>query len=312
MHRYLIGCVLWLLLSASTGFAREGFVEVTHQDLLNYPQKYWSQSIIFQDELLEAPKGPSMTIASKRYQLLKTANLGECYAEEDLVPELKRSELNARYLFQGTVLHQPSSFFSRNPSFYVVVQKISREVDAVAQVQNVFNDEQKNLSPGSDAIMKRVQQDLIAFARKNNLQMSDLFAPGYTNQVMVHNVIYSSVSAVEQQYNTSARKLLGDFVAEVFQSEFGAPERVSVNETLPEATPSAVVATTPPDAVEISTPPETVTTETPSKMVEEDRMPSLRQRATILLKPGIRPSTPKTEPTPEAEPTAEPITPETP
>lgn len=298
MRKYLIGWWVLLLLGTLNGFAREGFIEVTHQDLLNYPQKYWSQSIVFQDELLSPPQGRTITIGSKRYQALKTANLGDCYAEEELAGEFLQSRTGERYLFQGTVLHQPSSFFSRSPSFYVVIQQMSRVVDAAEQLQDVFGSEQKNLSPGSAAVMRRVQQDLINFARKNKLNMSDLFAPDFPQREIVRNIIYSGVAAVEQQYNTNARKMLGDFVAEVFELEFGVPDRIYVSQPEPAPEPTAETLAAFPEPAE--TPFDAANT--PSAAANdapEDRTEALRQRAALMLKPGVRPvSSSDAEPAP--------------
>ncbi|MDD2237750.1 MAG: hypothetical protein PHG65_11150 [Kiritimatiellae bacterium] len=287
MRKYLMGWVVLLLLGTTNGFAREGFVEVTHQDLLDYPQKYWSQSIIFQDELLSAPQGDTITIASKRYDTFQTANLGNCYAEEDLVPELQRGEPGAQYLFQGTVLHQPSSFFSRSPSFYVVVQRMSRVVNAAGQVQDVFSSEQKTLSPDSEALMRRIQQDLINYARKNKVSMGELFAPDFPQREMVYNIIYSGVSAVEQQYNTNARKMLGDFVAEVFELEFGKADRIYVSQTMPAPEAGAQPESLLPGLDQTFAPsPEPKPTTAPDT---EDHTEALRRRAAAMLKPGLRP-----------------------
>ncbi len=287
MRKYLMGWVVLLLLGAANGFAREGFVEVTHQDLLDYPQKYWSQSIIFQDELLSAPQGDTITIASKRYATFQTANLGNCYAEEELVPELQRAKAGVRCLFQGTVLHQPSSFFSRSPSFYVVVQRMSRVVDAAGQVQDVFSTEQKTLSPGSEALMRRIQQDLINFARKNKVSMNDLFAPDFPQRDMVHNIIYSGVAAVEQQYNTNARKMLGDFVAELFELEFGTPDSIYVAQSIPDSDQAAQPE---PLLTGLNEPSTTSPEPEPTIAFDtEDHTESLRLRAAAMLKPGLRP-----------------------
>ncbi len=297
MRRYQIVWAVVMLMGAITGYARDGFVEVTHRDLLDYPQKYWSQSIIFDDELLTPPQGQSISIASKRYQSFKTVNLGLCYAEEDIVEELRNAELNVHYLFQGTVLHQASSFFSRSPSFFVVIQKFTRMVNVPGQIQDVFSSQNTSspLSPNTDAVIKRVQQDLISFARQNNVQISDLFAPGYTNFAAVQNMIYSGIAAVEQQYNTTARQLLGDFMAGVFQSEFSA----SVEPAAPGDTSAPTVTT--PNPTPVPTP--VITAETQPQPVatpvdEADRSAALRQRAALMLKPGIRPAGSASTPTP--------------
>jgi hypothetical protein len=178
----------------------------------------------------------------------------------------------------------------------VVVRQLSRVVNAASQMQGAFSRDRANLSPGSDAVIQRVQQDLITFARKNNLQMSDLFAASYPQREMVRNIIYSGVAAVEQQYNTNARKMLGDFVAEVFQLEFGTPDNIYVRQTLPDPKPSdqpepvLSAADDKPAAPQIATEPSAPTD-------AQDHTESLRQRAAIMLKPGIRPVT-----APPAEP----------
>ena len=304
MRRYQIVWAVMILMGAMTGYARDGFVEVTPRDLLDYPQKYWSQSIIFDDELLAAPQGQSISIASKRYQSFKTVNLGLCYAEEDIVEELRNTELNVHYLFQGTVLHQASSFFSRSPSFFVVIQKFTRVVNVSGQIQEVFSNKntEKPLSPNTDAVIRRVQQDLISFARLNNMQIGDLFAPGYTNFAAVQNVIYTGIAAVEQQYNTTARQLLGDFMAGVFQSEFSAPGEPAAADK----TPAADAAT--PNPAPIPNPVITAETQPPPVAApadDADRSAALRQRAALMLKPGIRPAgsaSTSTPPAPEQSP----------
>jgi hypothetical protein len=291
MRRYQIGWAFVMLMGAITGYAPRRLCGGNTPGTAGLPAKILSQSIIFDDELLAAPQGQSISIASKRYQSFKTVNLGQCYAEEDIVADLKSAKLNVHYLFQGTVFIRRLVFQSES-GLLCGRAEIYPVVNVADQMQDAFSGQSpaKPLSPGSDAVIKRVQQDLISFARMNNLQISQLFDPAYTNQSAVQNVISAGIAAVEQQYNTTARKLLADFMTDIFQSEFSTPAEPNI----PAEKPLAAAETPNPAPLPASG---TATVETPPPSAaapanEADRSAALRQRAALMLKPGIRPRHP--------------------
>ena len=273
MRRFVVYSVMLSMLLGLSAVANDEFVEVSHEELLEYPQKYWSQGILFQDTLTAAPGGRSISIAKKRYLPFQTKNLGTCYVEASVAGRMAGAVLNEEYIFQGTVLHQPASFFGRGPSFYVVAQKATRAVNGVSRAQEdlLGADGDGEIKNYFEALMGQIQQGLVNYARKNQVDIDALFARDFDKRDTVINIIYSGIATVEQDQSTTARKLLGDFIYEIFSAEYqrgGRGMKPVVSEE--GGHPSAVVL----DA---------------GDSTEESRSETMQKRAfQILLKPGVK------------------------
>ena len=64
--------------------------EVEPDELMRYPQNYWSLGVLFQDELTEHPTDDELRLGTKLYLPFRTRILGLCYADMALVPELRK------------------------------------------------------------------------------------------------------------------------------------------------------------------------------------------------------------------------------
>lgn len=323
--------VLFLVMALHS-VARDDYIEVSHQELLEYPQKYWSQGIVFKDKLTTGPEGRTIRLGEKIYTRFQTENLGACYADRDVLPQLKRAVLNREYIFQGTVLHQPSSFFSRSPSFYVVVQQLTPAVDGVEVVKSeLFKRTRPVGSPVSSELMSQVQQDLIGYARQQDLTLRAVFSDT-EQRGRAANIVYAAIAGLEQRENITARKLLGDFIMEVFAAEYGGAQRAAVAQ--PQTTPAVRAASEevptrmpdegaqslvgeldPEELFEADEMQESVAYQRPEVSVkqpdeedpgvaeataseEQERIARLRERVSLMLKPGISVAKPQVQDAP--------------
>ncbi len=276
----------------ATMHAKDSFISVTPEELLEYPQKYWSQAIIFEDKMQKAPQTKLISLGNKKYYPFSLTELGHCYAVREIVAALRASPLNEAYVFQGTVLHKPKSFFSRSPSFFIVIQRFSKKFDAVEKGQQNLSIPQTSEPNMANEVISRVQQDLIAYAQAHDIELADLFAEDFKDSKTVKRLINSGIAEVEQQNETTARALLRDFIAEIFFAEYGSVKKAGVSQVVAKKTTAEISLV---DIPETSEQPVFIpeTEPTPSPSNEEANLQALKQRAIIMLKPGIRPKTSK-------------------
>jgi len=286
-HLLFLAAIVTLFFSA-TIYAKDSYISVTPEDLLKFPQKYWSQAIIFEDKMEKAPQTQLISLGKKKYYPFSLVELGHCYADREIVDDLRISSLSDEYVFQGTVLHKPKSFFSRSPTFFIVVQRFSKKFDAVEKGQENLLNTQKNQSSLVNDVISRVQQDLIAYAQANDIGLSDLFAEDFKDSQTVRRLINSGIAELEQQNNTTARALLRDFIAEIFTAEYG-----SMNASYTPRIVEEVYTTPDINLVDITEEPETdfpvAEIKPATQSNEEANLQALKKRAIIMLKPGIRP-----------------------
>lgn len=274
--------------------AKDTFTVVTPEQLLEYPQKYWSQAIIFEDKLKTAPKTKLISLGEKKYHPFTLAAIGRCYADRDIMTALRAAPLNTIYVFQGTVLHKPKSFFSRSPSFFIVVEQFTTKFDAVKEWKDKLQDKDAGGDNSATRLFSHVQQDLIAYAKANNIKFSDLFAEDFKDSPSVKNVISSAIIQEEQANKTSAQGLLRDFIVDVFYAEYGSGGGAPtiLVDTSDAGSPDVALKEVTPDSKVFSGIMSDETGLQEDKPVvssnEEANLDALKKRAVIMLKPGIR------------------------
>jgi len=228
-------CAALLLGLTATAMAQTDFQEVDAASLLRNPKNYWSLGIVFKDTLLDTQAGRRTKIGSKEYIPFKTMGVGTCYAEARLAPVLSAAQTDQEYLFRGTVLNKQASFFNRQDLFFVVVQSIApalekTTVDSSDLLPTNTRMEGHDGAAESEQLLSTIQQALFSYAERENTTIGDLFTQDlYKPQVM--ETINSSILETQNEQNTTAIALLGDFLYNAFSKNYA-----------PQAKPEATVA----------------------------------------------------------------------
>lgn len=236
--RFALRALFFLMAAWGGGeaLARDEFTEVTAEELLNFPQKFWSQGVVFRDRLLEHPQGRSIAIGQRTYLPFKTREVGVCYVDRDQISLIEQVPVESDCLFEGTVLHQPAGFFGRSPSFYVVVHRAERMLDPTATPKQILARDARDDRSGtaSDELMARVQRELLNYARRNRLQIADLFTGETVRKEAIAHVILSGIARVEQERGITASVILSELVYRLFDAEYGVPSPAAAPPPPPE------------------------------------------------------------------------------
>lgn len=271
-------CVVILLCLATTVSGQTDFQEVDPGKLLENPKNYWSLGIVFKDRLMDAQAGRRTEIGSKEYIPFRTLEVGTCYAEARLAPELSSAQLDREYLFRGTVLNRQASFFSRQDTFFVVVQNIepALEETTVSSSDLLPSGTGRADSLESKRLLSTVQQDLFAYAEQKGLSINDLFSD-ITYRAQVMDIINSAIVQQQNEQNTTALALLGELIYNVYAKDYArapkmeAASRKSSRIDLKAGIGSRGISTTP----------------DPKKNTDEEQPPEKPAKPKLKLRDGM-------------------------
>lgn len=284
----LLVIVFCLMNMTGYGGQRQGdSVEVDTGMLLEYPQKYWSQAIMFEDVILGIPSGRTISIGRKSYQSFETEELGTCYISGEHAALMASVEPGKKYLFQGTVLHQQKSFFSKSPEFFVAVQAFTpaQVVDADSMQRMVHQPASAAGSIHMADIIDQVQKELFVFAQGRGLDVQDVLTDETARQDVL-TIVHAGIMSVEREQRMTLQTIVSEFILELIGD--GTVDADSLNmaggtrvtEELVEFSDGAAGS---PDLNAVDRRAE----------INASAADIRKRAATIVLKPGVRKRSPK-------------------
>jgi len=185
--RRIIPIVALVLLLTSICSRAESpeFIPVDVMDIKKSPQMYWAKGIVFRAVLDEVPKGKLVTIDGRDVIRFKTRELGDVYAEQNVVDRIKELELGKEYLFSGVIGQTKRTYFGGGGDYFAIIQKVAeQQVDAsklpdsieklnLGNTTNIYNMVFITL----DQIMRAVEKDMFASVNSEGLTVQQIFDP---------------------------------------------------------------------------------------------------------------------------------------
>jgi hypothetical protein len=219
----------WIILLLAGGWLAAGtrapaldYTDVETRELLANPQKYWATGVVFQDELVERPGRHKLRIGNSTSYRFGTRILGQCYAQESLLPRLSVLDLNKSYYFSGSVLQL-------GRRYYVVVQDLRDALDAKVSVEdkllNLVNPAvQSPQGPVADhlaTLLTEAEKALFAYAKEHNLSEQSILDPESDSFQKSLDVVRGVLARAEQRMGTTSREILVKLLVDVLERSDG-------------------------------------------------------------------------------------------
>lgn len=229
----------FLLSSVGTSFAQV-VKEVTPQDILDIPHRFWAQAITFSDVLVERTDGKSITIRDTVYARFHCEKLGDVYCSSDVIPIIDQLPLNVEYIFRGTVL-------SRKGKYYPIVneairsittnQKVSEQIQEVLGTPESLREHKYNLI-FAEAIQS-AQRKILSYAQAEGIEYEEVFNPRSLHHRRRSTLVNNAITDMLQQDEApQAETMLAHLID---QALFAKLEPVSLEPTpTPQPTPRPV------------------------------------------------------------------------
>ncbi|MBU0676553.1 MAG: hypothetical protein KJ626_00415 [Verrucomicrobia bacterium] len=240
---------------AASSADRERYVEVEAEDVLRSPQSFWLIGIVFSDTLLSPPSDRLTKINDSRYAEFSTKIIGKCYASTELLPDLKDAEPGQEFIFTGTVISTPGSFFGGKAGYEVVVSKavpsIAASDEKAADIFAGLTDD--TVVPEGQpleemlSILTRTKANLVGYVLENDLDLTEVFESESKHSTEIRDIIRQIVRSEENERKTTSSEILTRFIyALIKQDALGSESEES------EMGEPAVEATEEPDAKPLS------------------------------------------------------------
>jgi len=245
--------VAWMVFVPWSGAQTQDKTQtVSPQDLLENPQNYWAQPVVFKDTLVSPAGREVVQIDGQRYRRFQTSQLGNVYAAESILPRLEILETGRDYLFSGTVL-QAQGFF--RTTYYVIARDLRPAVVASSEEEVKVPDLIRAFAVATNVtakgqlieLLEDSEEAIFAYMKQENLESPPLLDYGSKPYDGALQVIRGVVAKTERAKETTSRELLTQILAAMIAGSLSPPE--------PAAAEPPVVTLPAEEAVEPPAPP---------------------------------------------------------
>ena len=315
-HFALVAGLVLALASASWS---EEYVKLEPQELKSNPQAYWARGIVFSDVLESAPTAELVKLGDRKYHLIQTRVLGDCYIDSALKETVSALKLGEPYIFSGSVYQKKSGYVFSKVRFFVVIKSVTSTVKEASEQAEALRLALTGMATNNfyiqplqilDKVLTVAQRDLQAYCASSNVDITAVFTPGSPHAGKAVQSVRQALYAEENESKVPTVEFTVSLLTSLLAAHNGglkveAPAVAAIPEAQPVAVPEVVPD--PPANPEsevvmeepaIEAPPaEVVVAEIPEPAPEPLPEPMIEEPAPVVVP----------EPEPQPEPVIEPI-----